>query len=67
MQLSKALHEYLLYLEIEKNKSFKTIDNYYNTEIIKGDFNDLFEFIKSHSIIEEFSDDEFSEDDLQED
>lgn len=28
MQLSKALHEYLLYLEIEKNKSFKTIDNY---------------------------------------
>jgi len=46
---------------------FKTIDNYYNTEIIKGDFNDLFEFIKSHTIIEEFSDDEFSEDDLQED
>lgn len=28
MQLSKALHEYLLYLEIEKNKSFKTIENY---------------------------------------
>jgi len=28
MQLSKALHEYLLYLEIEKNKAFKTIENY---------------------------------------
>lgn len=59
----------LKYLEeiSELFNEFKTIDNYYNTEIIKGDFNDLFEFIKSHTIIEEFSDDEFSEDDLQED
>src|SRR6056300_131343 len=28
MQLSTALHEYLLYLEVEKNKAFKTIENY---------------------------------------
>jgi len=28
MQLSKAMHDYLLYLEIEKNKAFKTIENY---------------------------------------
>ena len=46
--------------------SLKRIDDHYNTNIIKGDFNELFEFIKFNAIINEFSDDENSDDDLLE-
>jgi hypothetical protein len=46
--------------------SLKKIDDYYNTNIIQGDFNELFEFIKMNTTIQEFSDDEKSDDDLLE-
>ena len=46
--------------------SLKDLDNYYNTDIIQGDFNDFFDFIKDKIIIEEFCDDENSDDDLLE-
>lgn len=46
--------------------SFKKLDDYYNTNIIQGDFNELFEFIKLNTTIQEFSDDENSDDDLLE-
>ena len=46
--------------------SLKKIDDYYNTNIIQGDFNELFEFIKTNTTIQEFSDDENSDDDLLE-
>ena len=47
--------------------SLKELDDYYNTNIIRGDFNELFEYIKTHTTIQEFSDDENSdEDDLLE-
>ena len=46
--------------------SLKRIDEFYNTNIIKGDFNELFEFIKFNANIQEFSDDENSDDDLLE-
>ena len=46
--------------------SLKRIDDFYNTNIIKGDFNELFEFIKFNATIQEFSDDENSDDDLLE-
>ena len=46
--------------------SLKRIDDFYNTNIIKGDFNELFEFIKFNANIQEFSDDENSDDDLLE-
>tara|TARA_B100000900_G_scaffold101637_1_gene84198 strand:- start:1138 stop:1599 length:462 start_codon:yes stop_codon:yes gene_type:complete len=47
--------------------SLKELDDYYNTNIIRGDFNKLFEYIKTHTTIQEFSDDENSdEDDLLE-
>lgn len=54
----------LKYLE-EINRLFlslKDLDNYYNTNIIQGDFNELFEFIKCNTTIQEFSDDENSDD-----
>jgi len=45
--------------------SLKILDNYYNTDIIRGDFNEFFDFIKDKVIIEEFND--ISDDeDLQE-
>ena len=43
--------------------SLKIKDDYYNTNIIRGDFNELFEFIKLNTTIQEFSDDENSDDD----
>lgn len=46
--------------------SLKRIDDFYNTNIIKGDFNELFEFIKFNANIQEFSDDENSDDYLLE-
>ena len=36
--------------------SLKEIDSYYNTDIIQGDFNDLFDFIKLSVFIHEFND-----------
>lgn len=38
--------------------SLKKLDDYYNTNIIQGDFNEYFEFIKTNTTIREFSDDE---------
>jgi hypothetical protein len=58
----------LKYLE-EINRLFlslKRLDDYYNTNIIQGDFNELFEFIKCNTTIQEFSDDDNSDDDLLE-
>ena len=49
-----------LFLELKK------LDDYYNTNIIRGDFNELFEFIKMNTTIQEFSDNENSDDDLLE-
>ena len=46
--------------------SLKKYDDYYNTNIIKGDFNELFEYIKINTTIQEFSDDENLDDDLLE-
>ena len=46
--------------------SLKKLDDYYNTNIIKGDFNEFFEYIKCNTTIQEFSDDENSDDDLLE-
>ena len=46
--------------------SLKDLDNYYNTNIIQGDFNEYFEFIKMNTTIQEFSDDENSDDELLE-
>lgn len=43
--------------------SLKKLDDYYNTNIIQGDFNELFEYIKTHTTIQEFSDDENADDD----
>ena len=43
--------------------SLKKLDDYYDTNIIRGDFNELFEFIKTNTTIQEFSDDENSGDD----
>ena len=54
----------LKYLE-EINRLFLSLkkkDDYYNTNIIRGDFNELFEFIKCNTTIQEFSDDENSDD-----
>ena len=48
----------LKYLE-EINSLFlelKKLDDYYNTNIIQGDFNELFEYIKCNTTIQEFSD-----------
>ena len=46
--------------------SLKKLDDYYDTNIIQGDFNEYFEFIKTHTTIQEFSDDKNSDDDLLE-
>ena len=46
--------------------SLKRLDDYYNTNIIQGDFNELFEYIKMNTTIQEFSDDENLDDDLLE-
>jgi hypothetical protein len=46
--------------------SLKKLDDYYNTNIIRGDFNELFEYIKCNTTIQEFSDDENSDNDLLE-
>lgn len=43
--------------------SLKEIDSYYNTDIIQGDFNDLFDFIKLSVFIHEFNDDDDDEND----
>ena len=43
--------------------SLKKLDDYYNTNIIKGDFNELFEFIKLNTTIQEFSDSSDEEND----
>ena len=43
--------------------SLKNIDDYYNTNIIQGDFNELFEFIKCNTTIQEFSDSSDEEND----
>lgn len=45
--------------------SLKDLDNYYNTDIIQGDFNEFFDFIKDKVIIEELNDIS-DEEDLQE-
>ena len=44
----------------------KILDNYYNTDIIQGDFNEFFDFIKDKVIIEEFNDISDEEENLQE-
>ena len=44
--------------------SLKDLDNYYNTDIIQGDFNSKPDFIKDKVIIEELND--IDEEDLQE-
>lgn len=46
--------------------SLKKLDDFYNTNIIRGDFNELFEFIKHNVIIHEFNEDILSDDELQE-
>lgn len=43
--------------------SLKKKDDYYNTNIIRGDFNELFEFIKMNTTIQEFSDSSDEEND----
>ena len=43
--------------------SLKKLDDYYDTNIIQGDFNELFEFIKTHTTIQEFSDSSDEEND----
>ena len=43
--------------------SLKRIDDFYNTNIIKGDFNELFEYIKMNTTIQEFSDSSDEEND----
>jgi len=43
--------------------SLKKLDDYYNTNIIKGDFNELFEFIKLNTTIQGFSDSSDEEND----
>jgi len=45
--------------------SLKDLDNYYNTDIIQGDFNEFFDFIKDKVIVEELNDIS-DEEDLQE-
>jgi len=57
MSSSEDLYD-LKYLE-EINSLFlelKKLDDYYNTNIIQGDFNELFEYIKCNTTIQEFSD-----------
>jgi hypothetical protein len=44
--------------------SLKNLDDYYNTKIIEGDFNKLFEFIKYNTTIQEFNDSSDEEEDL---
>ena len=43
--------------------SLKKLDDYYNTNIIQGDFNELFEYIKCNTTIQEFSDSSDEEND----
>lgn len=43
--------------------SLKNLDDYYNTNIIQGDFNELFEYIKQNTTIQEFSDSSDEEND----
>ena len=43
--------------------SLKKKDDYYNTNIIRGDFNELFEYIKTNTTIQEFSDSSDEEND----
>lgn len=45
--------------------SLKKSDDYYNTNIIQGDFNEYFEFIKCNTTIREFSDSSDEEDLLE--
>lgn len=44
--------------------SLKNLDDNYNTKIIQGDFNKLFEFIKYNTTIQEFNDYSDEEEDL---
>ena len=55
----------LKYLEEINNLflSLKKLDDYYNTNIIQGDFNELFEYIKMNTTIQEFSDSSDEEND----
>jgi hypothetical protein len=55
----------LKYLEDINNLflSLKKLDDYYNTNIIQGDFNELFEYIKTNTTIQEFSDSSDEEND----
>ena len=46
-----------LFLELKK------LDDYYNTNIIQADFNELFEYIKMNRTIQEFSDSSDEEND----
>ena len=43
--------------------SLKKLDDYYNTNIIQGDFNEYFEYIKCNTTIQEFSDSSDEEND----
>jgi len=43
--------------------SLKKLDDYYDTNIIKGDFNELFEYIKCNTTIQEFNDSSDEEND----
>ena len=46
-----------LFLDLKKQ------DDYYNTNIIQGDLNELFEYIKQNTTIQEFSDSSDEEND----
>ena len=47
--------------------SLKKLDDYYGLNILKGDFNPYFEYMKYNTTIQEFSDDEISDDEYSED
>ena len=47
--------------------SLKKLDDYYGLNILKGDFNAYFEYMKYNTTIQEFSDDEISDHEYSED
>ena len=47
--------------------SLKKLDDYYGLNILKGDFNEYFEYMKYNTTIQEFSDDEISDHEYSED
>ena len=47
--------------------SLKKLDDYYGLNVLKDDFNPYFEYMKYNTTIQEFSDDEISDDEYSED